>query len=381
MKEIYLDNASTTRVSSSVIELISKVLGEDYGNPSSLHRKGMDAEKYIKEAKEIISNKLNVNEGEVYFTSCGTESNNTAILGTYKGYKREGNHYITTRIEHPSVLESFRFLEDEGAKVDYLNVDSKGYVDLDELENLITEDTVLVSIMHINNEIGTIQDLEKIGNIIKNKNKDTLFHVDGVQSYGKYDIDARKSKIDMLSISGHKIHAPKGIGALYVKKGLKVRPLLIGGHQQNDFRSGTENVPYIAALGLATKEMEIGREDIKKVKEYFVSKVEAEIKDSYLIGEDVEKSAYHVADMVFKGVRSEVLLHALESDGIYVSSGSACSSNKPSMSGVLKAIGIDAKDIDSSLRFSFSKYNSTEDMDYVVEKLKKHIDMFRKIMR
>lgn len=378
---IYFDNAATTKVFPEVMSVMEDAMNVSYGNPSAKHRKGMEAENLIKEAQETIAKSLKAKPKEIFFTSGGTESNNTAIIGTALANKRKGKHIITSKIEHASVYEPMAFLEDLGFEITYLNVDSKGRILLDELETAIRPDTTLVSLMFVNNEIGAVQPIKEAGEIIKKKNKETVFHVDAIQAYGKLQIVPKNLKIDLLSMSGHKIHGPKGIGFLYVREGTRIQPLIYGGGQQKGMRSGTENVPGIAGLGCACSQM-IGdhfenAEKIRIVKEYFQERIK-EIEDI----RDNSGEAPHIASISFRGIRSEVLLHALEDKGIYVSSGSACSSNKKqAISGTLNAIGLPDDYKDGTLRFSFSVENTKEEVDETIEALKELVPMLRRFVR
>ena len=314
MKEVYLDNSATTMAYRSVGELVQKVMCEDYGNPSSMHNKGVEAEKYIKEAKETFARLWKVQEKEVYFTSGGTESDNMALIGAARANKRAGNHLITSSIEHPAIINTMRFLEEEeGFRVTYLPVDQYGRIRLDALQEALCEDTILVSIMYVNNEVGSVQPIQEAASIVKAYNKDILFHVDAVQGFGKYKIYPKKLKVDMCSVSGHKIHGPKGVGALYIGENVKIRPIVYGGGQQHDM--------------------------------------------------------------------SEVLLHALEDKGIYVSSGSACASNHPQISGVLKGIGARQEFLDATLRFSMSEFTTMEEIDYTLDALYNIVPMLRRYTR
>jgi cysteine desulfurase len=378
--EAYLDNAATTFVFPEVKDLMGKVMEEDFGNPSSLHKKGVKAEQYIKEAKETIAKFLKVEPKEIVFTSGGTESNNMALIGSAYANQRRGKHIITTRIEHASVYEPLMHLEKEGFQITYLPVDEHGIVKIDALKEALTDETILVSIMYVNNEIGSIQPIEEIGKIIKSYREDILFHVDAIQAYGKLKIYPKRAKIDLLSVSGHKIHGPKGSGFLYIKDKTKIQPILFGGGQQKGMRSGTENVPAIAGLSLASKFMyENHEEKIEKLnilKERFikgVSEIENVTNNS---GE-----APHIISISFPGVRSEVLLHALEEKGVYVSSGSACSSNHPAISGTLKAIGLDKNHWESTLRFSLSIFTTEEEVDFAIQCLKELVPVLRRFTR
>ena len=382
MKEVYLDNSATTMAYRSVGELVQKVMCEDYGNPSSMHNKGMEAEKYIKEAKETFARLWKVQEKEVYFTSGGTESDNMALIGAARANKRAGNHLITSSIEHPAIINTMRFLEEEeGFRVTYLPVDQYGRIRLDALQEALCEDTILVSIMYVNNEVGSVQPIQEAASIVKAYNKDILFHVDAVQGFGKYKIYPKKLKVDMCSVSGHKIHGPKGVGALYIGENVKIRPIVYGGGQQHDMRSGTENVPGIAGLGKAAELIYENHEEkiahIREIKDHFIKRVMEEIPDV----KDNSGDAPHVASISFLGVRSEVLLHALEEREIYVSAGSACSSNKPEVSGTLKGIGLTKEYYESTLRFSFSIFNTAEEADICVEALKELLPMLRRFTR
>lgn len=382
--EAYLDNSATTKCMGEAKDIFVKLLLEDYGNPSSMHTKGVEAEKYIKEAKEKIAKNIKSDVKEIYFTSGGTESNNLAIIGTAMANKRAGKHVITSAIEHPSVINPFKYLEEEGFRVTYLPVDENGIVVLKELEDAICEDTILVSIMYVNNEIGSVQPVEKIAEIIKNKNRNTLYHVDAIQAFGKYRIYPKKQGIDMLSVSGHKINAPKGVGFIYINEKVKIKPLILGGGQQKGMRSGTENTAGDAALGVAVeKSYENLSEKIDRLyelKEFFVDEIK-KIEGTNINGLTGRESAPHIVSVSFKDVRSEVLLHALESKNIYVSAGSACSSNKPAPSRTLQAIGLAPELIESTVRFSFSFETTKEEIDYCLEGLKEILPKLRMFVR
>ena len=381
LTEVYLDNSATTRCSERAKDLMVKVLMEDYGNPSSLHMKGVEAENYIKEAKKKIAKTLKVDEKEILFTSGGTESNNTALIGAALANKRAGNHIITTSIEHASVSAVAGYLEELGFRVTYLKVDADGIISLDELREAVCEDTILVSMMMVNNEIGAVEPIEEAIKVIKEKNPNTLVHVDAIQAYGKYRIFPKKLGIDMLSVSGHKIHGPKGVGFLYIDEKVKIRPLIYGGGQQKDMRSGTENVPGIAGLGVAAKEMYTDHsakmEYLTGLKDYLILRA-SEMKGVTVNSLKGAEGAPQIVSLSFEGVRSEVLLHALEEKGIYVSSGSACSSNHPAISGTLKAIGVKKELLDSTLRFSFGMFNKKEEIDYAVDVLKELLPVLRR---
>ena len=380
----YLDNSATTKVSENVVNIMVKVMSDDYGNPSSLHMKGVEAEKYIKESKDIIAKLLKVDAKEIIYTSGGTESNNFAIIGAAFANKRSGNRIITSSIEHPSVLATMKYLEDNGFEVIYLPVDNKGVVDMEALKEAMTAETILVSIMHINNEIGVIEPVEEISKYIKSVNPNVVFHVDAIQSFGKLIIHPRKMGIDLLSVSGHKIHGPKGIGFLYASSKVKLKPIIFGGGQQKGMRSGTENVPGIAGMGLAAKEAyENFEEKISKMielKDYFIDRVTS-IENVLVNSSKGEEGAPHVISVSFIGVRSEVMLHSLEDKNIYISSGSACSSNKPSVSATLKGIGLKPEQIDSTVRFSLSYDTTKEELDYAVDTIASMIELLRKFTR
>ena len=382
--EAYLDNSATTPCSKRACDRMVELLMQDYGNPSSLHTKGMEAEKYITEARKKIAKTLKVNDKEIVFTSGGTESNNLALIGAAMANQRRGKHIITTSIEHASVLATVQYLEEQGFTITYLPVDKDGMISLDALKDAVTDETVLVSIMHVNNEIGAVEPIEEAIQIIKAKNPDTLVHVDAIQSYGKYRILPKKMGIDILSVSGHKIHGPKGSGFLYIKEKTKIKPIIFGGGQQLGMRSGTENVPAIAGLGDAAAEMyenfEENVEHLYQMKETFVSGL-SKLEDVTVNGKSTRESAPHIVSVSFAGIRSEVLLHSLEDRQIYVSAGSACSSNKPSVSKTLKNIGVRPDLLDATIRFSFSIHTSMEEITYTLDTLNELLPMLRKYTR
>lgn len=384
LTEVYLDNSATTRCSERAKDLMVKVLMEDYGNPSSLHMKGVEAENYIKEAKKKIAKTLKVDEKEILFTSGGTESNNTALIGAALANKRAGNHIITTSIEHASVSAVTGYLEELGFRVTYLKVDADGIISLDELREAVCEDTILVSMMMVNNEIGAVEPIEEAIKVIKEKNPNTLVHVDAIQAYGKYRIFPKKLGIDMLSVSGHKIHAPKGTGFLFIKDKTKVKPLIYGGGQQKGMRSGTENVPGVAALGEAAEEIYENFEEkidhLYQIKQRFVEGV-LKIEGVSVNGKIGRDSAPQIVSVSIDGVRSEVMLHTLEDRKIYVSAGSACSSNKPSVSHTLTNIGLKGSLLDSTIRFSFSVHTTEEEIDYALEVMNEVVPKLRRYTR
>ena len=383
--EVYLDNSATTKCYEEVKEIVGKVMCEDYGNPSSMHKKGVDAEKYVKESKETLAKLLKVQEKEIYYTSGGTESDNLALIGCARANRRAGKHLITSSIEHPAILNTMQYLEkEEGYRVTYLPVDKDGRIRLNALKEALCEETILVSIMYVNNEVGSVQPIEEAAQIIKNYNKNILFHVDAVQGFGKYRIFPKRVGIDLLSISGHKIHGPKGTGVLYVNEKVKIKPIVFGGEQQKNVRSGTENVPGIAGIGLAAKLIYDGLEEkvavMRELKAHFIEGV-SKIENITIHGRTDESSAPHIISVGFAGIRSEVLLHTLEDKGIFVSAGSACASNHPAISGVLKGIGAGAEYLDATLRFSLSEFTTKEEMDYTLETLYNCVPMLRKYTR
>ena len=382
--EAYLDNSATTSCSPAATDKMVELLTQDYGNPSSMHMKGVIAEKYITEAKKKIAKTLKVEEKELIFTSGGTESNNLAIIGSALANKRAGMHVITTKIEHPSVTNPFIWLSENGFEVTYLGVDQYGQIQLDELKNAIRPDTILVSIMHVNNEIGALQPIEAAGKVIKDINPKCLFHVDAIQSYGKMQIFPKKWNVDMLSVSGHKIHGPKGSGFLFIKDKTKVKPMIHGGGQQKGMRSGTENVPAIAGLAVAAEEMyqnlDENRNHLFALRDYFIKEVE-KLDGVSVNGKKDHDSAPHIVSVSIEGVRAEVILHTLEDRNIYVSAGSACSSNKPAISSTLQSIGLKKELLDSTVRFSFSIHTTKEELDYALEVMRQTIPMLQRYTR
>lgn len=384
MEEIYLDNSATTVVMEDVAQLMNKIYLEDYGNPSSKHNKGVRAEHYLKEAKDIFTKILKCSEKEIIFTSCGTESDNTAIIGTALSRQRIGKHLITTKIEHPAILETMHFMEKQGYEVTYLSVDEYGVIDLNELESAIRPDTILVSIMHTNNEIGSLMPIKEAASIIKRCNKETYFHVDAVQGFGKARIIPKNLGIDLMSISGHKIHGPKGVGVLYASEKVKFTPYIMGGGQQRGMRSGTENVAGIAGMALAAKhlyeDLDADIDRLYKLKEMLASGLAAidGVRINALAGRD---SAPHIVSASMEGVRAEVMLHALEEQGIYVSSGSACASNKNTTSDTLVSIGLPKEYLDATIRYSMSIYTTEEEISKAIEATKQILPELRKYTR
>ncbi len=381
--ECYLDNSATTRVLPEVVKLMDKIYLEDYGNTSSLHKKGFEAERYITEAKDVFADILKCSRKEIVFTSGGTESNNTAIFGTALAKGKRGHHMITTVVEHAAVSAPMAFLEKQGWEIDRLGVDSEGRISLDELREKLRPDTVLVSIMHVNNEIGTIQPIEEAGKIIREISPDCLFHVDDIQGFGKLPLIPKKCGIDFLSVSSHKLHGPKGVGLLYISERAHIIPLILGGGHQNGMRSGTENVPGAAGFAMAAKEMQEHLKEhevhMKELRDFFVKEVTT-IPDVVVNG-STEHAASHIVSVTAKDVRAEVLLHALEAKDIYVSAGSACSSNQPHVSETLKSIGVPAYALDSTVRFSFSPYTTKEELEYTLNALREIIPALRRFTR
>ena len=382
--EVYLDNSATTACFEEVAQLMHKILCKDYGNPSSLHHKGLEAEAYLRYANETFAKLLKVNEKEIFFTSGGTESDNIALIGTAMANHRTGRHLITTKIEHPAVLQPMAYLKDQGFEVTYLSVDRQGKISLEELEQAVRPDTILVSVMHTNNEIGTMQPIAEAGAVIKRKNPKTLFHVDAVQGFGKTRIYPAKMHIDMLSASGHKLHGPKGVGLFYMREGAKVSPIVYGGGQQRNLRSGTENLPGIAgfakAAELVYQDMEVDVDRMYALREELTDGVK-QLDDVVINGCPGREGAAHIVSASFRGVRSEVLLHALEERGIYVSAGSACAAHKPQPSATLKAIGVERELLESTIRFSLSGFTTSEEIAYTCQNLKEIVPKLRRYTR
>ena len=383
--EVYFDSAATGKVLPEAVETMVKAMTEVYGNPSSASILGIEAGNVLKKSQEDIAGIINAEPSEIYFTSGGTEGDNWAIFGTAYGYKRSGKHIITTNTEHPAINLPLEAMKEEGFEIEKIGVDEKGYIDIEELKSKIRKDTILVSVILANNETGTVQDIEKIGQAVKEVNNDTLLHADAVQAFGKMKIDVKNSKIDMLSASGHKFGAPRGTGIFYMKKGLKVKPLMYGGGQQLNQRPGTENVAGAAAIAKAAevcyKNLEENNEKIREIKKYIADRVLTEIPNTFINGDSIEKASPYVLNIGFMGLRSEVLLHALEAEGIYVSAGSACNSKKKVRSSVLSAMGKSDEEIEGSIRLSFSKFNTMEEAEYAVEKLKEQAALLRRFNR
>ncbi len=382
MREIYLDNSATTKPSAEVIDIVVKTMTEDYGNPSSLHRKGLEAERYMREARAQIAGTLKAKESEIFFTSGGTESNNWAIIGAALAARRRGTHILTTWMEHPAVAEPVRFLEKMGFTCERIPVSKEGLPDLEALQGMLRKDTVLVSAMYVNNEIGSVSPVAKMAEMVHREAPDALFHVDAVQAYSKYRICPSKLGIDLLSASGHKFHGPKGTGFLYIREGARILPIIYGGGQQKGMRSGTDNVPGIAGMGLAAaRAYENFDEKISSIRE-LRRRLEAGLRG--LPGvvihgpSEEELKAPHIVNAAFIGVGSEVLLHVLEESGIYISAGSACSTHKRAASPTLSAISAPPEETTSSVRFSLSEENTGEEIDTVLKTLGEVLPRLRK---
>ena len=382
--EAYFDNSATTRCYPEVAEIVVKTMTEDFGNPSAMHLKGVEAEKYVREAAQILAKILKVNEKEIIFTSGGTESNNLALFGGADANKRSGNHIITTSVEHAAVGQPAERLEQMGYEGTIVPVDHRGVVQLEALEKALRPDTILVSTMYVNNEVGAVMPVEEIAKLVHEKSPKALYHVDAIQAFGKYRIYPKKAGIDMLSVSSHKIHGPKGVGFLYINEKARIQPQILGGGQQAGMRSGTDNVPGIAGLGVAAKMVYTDFD--KKIEHMYQLKERLaegflKLPDVRLNGMEIREGAPQILSASFLGVRSEVLLHTLEEKGIYVSAGSACSSHKRKAAGTLSAMGMEAAQRESTLRFSFSEENTFEEVDYALEVIGQVLPMLRRYSR
>ena len=382
--EVYLDHSATTRCCREAADLMVRIMTEDYGNPSSMHRKGMEAENYLREAASELAGILKMQEKEIYFTSGGTESNNWALVGTAMANRRRGNRILVSAVEHAAVSAPARWLADQGFDVVVLPVDRFGVVKMEALEEALTPETILVSVMHVNNEIGSVEPVEEIGNLIRKKAPEAYFHVDAIQAFGKYRIYPRRMRIDMLSASGHKIHGPKGIGLFYVNEKVKIHPLILGGGQQNGMRSGTDNVPGAAGMALAAKmayeHLEEKTARMRAMRDRLADGL-SRIERVVFHGMPSGQGAPHILNASFLGIRSEVLLHALEDKGIYVSAGSACSSHKRAGSAVLTAIGCSREEMESAVRFSLGEETREEEIDYTLDVLKALVPVLRRYIR
>lgn len=374
--EVYLDNSATTMVSKTVADKIYDMLINNYGNPSSLHTKGLQAQHSVENARNIIANQLGATAKEIYFTSGGSEANNMAIIGTALAKKKTGNKIVTSAVEHSSIIESCKYLETLGFQVVYLPVDSFGAVSVEALQQAIDDNTILVSLMYINNETGAIQPVDKVPRIIKRNNSPAVFHIDAVQAFGKIPVKVTKLKADMVSITAHKIHGPKGVGALYIKKGVRIIPRQFGGEQQGKIRPGTESSPLIVGFGQAVSEIDFENNDkIIKLNSYLREQLQ-EI-DGVVINSHSNTLEY-ILNFSVTGIKSETMLHFLAEKGIYVSSGSACAKGKQSY--VLGAMGLDKTVTDSAIRVSFSKYNTTDDVDILVNAIKQGVNTLVRIL-
>ena len=384
-----MDNSATTRQYDQVTEVMAEAMRENYGNPSSLHMLGVEAEKKVRSSRKILAAALGASEEEFFFTSGGTESDNTVLFGVAEARKRTGKKIITTAVEHPAILEPAKRLEAMGFTVEYIGVDRNCHLNMDQLVSAIDDETILISVMGVNNEAGTILPIGEIAALKDRYNRehktDILLHSDAVQAFGKVPVDLKGAYkgVDFLSVSGHKIHGPKGIGGLYIRKGIHLPPFLSGGGQERHMRSGTENTPGIIGFGKAA---EMGMADfakrteaMKKARTRLLEGLLAEIPDIRINSPQDETASPSVLNVSFLGTRGEVLLHTLEQDGIFVSTGSACSSNKKGRSHVLTAMGLSDKEIEGAIRFSFSEENTLEEMDYTVEKVKAAVTRFRRL--
>lgn len=384
MSDIYLDNSATTQPYPEVVAEISETLFKTYGNPSSLHRKGLESERKIEQAREMIAKTLGAKKQEIFFTSGGTEGNNLALLGAARAYQARGKHIISSQVEHKSVLHPLSRLEEEGFQVTYLPVDKQGRVNLQDLVKALREDTILVSIMYVNNETGTLQPIEEMGDILKEHRK-VLFHVDAVQAYGKIPVKVKEKSIDLLTLSAHKIHGPKGIGALFVRSGVHLQPLIYGGGQEHGLRSGTENVAGIAgfakAVQITMKSLEEASAHMRELQGALISGIQREIPHVRINTPKADVSAPHIVNVSFPGVRGEVLVHGLETQGIYVSTGSACTSKEKQYSHVLTAMGLSEAERLGSIRFSFAKENTLEEVETTVQQLKNIVADLRVLSR
>ena len=376
---IYLDNAASTKVREEVLETVNDILLNDYANPDAAHEFGVQAAKRIKNSRQVIANALNVSAKEIYFTSGGSEGNNIIVQGIINGNPRQGRHLITTKIEHPSVFEIFKEYEKNGFEVTYLNVDSDGKVKTDELMESMRDDTVLVSVIAVNSETGVIQDLEKIGNMIKQKNKNTYFHSDFVQGLGHIKIDPAKCRLDALTVSSHKVYGPKGTGAIYLSGNVRIKPIIFGSNQEQGVVQRTLNSSGIAGFGkavqIACENFSKDNMQISEIKEYLLQKIQKEISD-IRVNTIEPDSVSHILNISFRGIQGEVLVHFLGMSKIYVSTGSACSSRKGN-SRILESMGLTQEEVAGGIRFSFSVFNTKEEMDETVKALKEAVTGIR----
>jgi len=381
----YLDNSATTPVYPEVADLMKTVMVEAFGNPSSLHGKGREAERLLNQARERVARVLGTNSRDIIFTSGGTEASNLAIKGAARAYRKRGSHLVTTRIEHPATLRAVEELEAEGFVVTYLGVDGEGMVAPADLEAAITDETILVSTMYVNHEVGAIQPLGEFSRILKSRGRRPFWHVDGVQAFAKLEVEPYKLGIDLFSLSAHKIHGPKGAGALFVREGVRLKPLLVGGGQEAGIRSGTENMPGISGLGLAAEicweKSREGMNHLADLKQFMIERVLEDIPDAQVNGPGDKRAAPYITNFRFKGIKGEVLVHALEEHGIYVSTGSACSSRQHQASYVLEAMGVPDREAEGAIRVSFSTLTGREDVERIVAALPGEIKELRKFSR
>ncbi|MCR5402713.1 MAG: cysteine desulfurase [Butyrivibrio sp.] len=383
--QAYLDNSATTRAFDSVAGLVAQVMTQEYGNPSSVHHMGVVAEKRVNEAREIIAATLKADPSEIFFTSGGTESDNLAIIGAARANAFRGRHIITTEIEHPAVRGCFEYLKGEGYEVTYLPVDDRGVVSISDLKEALRKDTVLVSMMMVNNEIGSIEPVSEAGKLIKSVDPGIVFHVDAVQAYGKLRIRPASLGIDLLSVSSHKIHGPKGVGFLYIKKGTRIQPVCFGGGQQKGMRSGTENVPGIAGMAMAAQicheDLDEKMKRLYELKRYLGESLSERISGIRLNGPSCDEGAPHILSVSISGLAAETVLNMLSAKQIYVSAGSACTSNNPHVSDTLKAIGVPKELLESTIRISMSVETTREEIDYLIETLSSSVEAMRKFYR
>ncbi len=382
--EVYLDNAATTEVSEGAVEAMISVLRGNFGNPSSLHAKGFSAEKEVENSRQIIASAIKGSKVDLYFTSGGTESNNMAIRGIALAYARRGKHILVSDIEHPSVKDAAFKLEEDGFEIEVIPSTSSGYIEPEVVKSMVREDTILVGVMHINNEIGTIQPIDDIVKAVKSANSQTMIHVDAVQSFGKYPLFPARIGVDTMSISAHKIHGPKGSGALWVSPKIRLKPLMHGGDQQKGMRSGTENVSGIAGFGKATEEaykaLDARQKHIGDIRHYCINQLQTVV-DDVIFNSDIDNGAGHILNIRIMGVKSEVLMHSLEDAMVYVSTGSACSSNKKHHSSTLQAMGQDAEATDQAIRLSFSKDSTMAEVDVLIEKMVQVVPLLRRFRK
>ncbi len=383
--EAYLDNSSTTRVYSDVFQEMKRVMDQEYGNPSSLHRRGTSAERIFIAAQEELAELLGVKAKSLIFTSGGTESNNLAVLGIARRNRRHGNHLVTTAVEHPSVLAPFKRLETEGFEVTYIKPNALGIVDPNAVEQAVTTQTVLTSIMHVNNETGAVMPIERLARVVKARNPKTIFHVDAIQSFTKMPLAPVQQGIDALSLSAHKFHGPKGVGALYLREGILVEPLFGGGGQQQEIRPGTENNPGIAGMALAARismeHLKTGKNLLKSYREKMIAILKSEHPDLRINGPDIDNAAPHILNVSFPGIKGEIMLHALEEHHIFVSTGSACHARIKEASHVLQAMGLSPETIESAVRISFSWMNTEKEVIYAAEKMIETVNDFKAFMQ